>query len=447
MIKTLFLLWINNYNRCIIQISQVVELKMLNPSIKSSKVSSFASTSSESLFIPFWMRGLAGIMFLFIIPLEFLIKNNLSENEDSIIHWIQKSRSSQLDFFFKAVSFTANEKILIVALPCLFNLIDPVKTFKITIVSCHSMYLYSFVGVLFTEPRPYWIHTDIDGVNCEAGYGAPCKELVFSMIFYLYIIIELFQRPRHQLRSYLYVIASLYICLVGYSELYLGENFIHQIVLTLSVAYVYLILVLATDVYIQRISLNSSFFTPRNRKGKIYWLIASLCLILVVMILRINVDKNGSFSIVWIKNAYNQCQFDKDISGIYSVFETGWMFYNYGAVWGALDTSKKLRLGWWRTNYWIRLLRGILTSIIACGIYYGFNQIQTFDDFTQFTFNYSLPLFICAYLSFGIMPIVFDKIHLTNKDYVEEAISSISSNKEQANESFSSGISMNPYDS
>jgi hypothetical protein len=49
-------------------------------------------------------------------------------------------------------------------------------------------------------------------------------------------------------------------------------------------------------------------------------------------------------------------------------------------------------------------------------IYYGFSLIETYDVFSEFVFNNLLPIFICAYFSFGIMPLVFQKCHLNSKN-------------------------------
>ncbi|OMJ74794.1 hypothetical protein SteCoe_26210 [Stentor coeruleus] len=404
--------------------------------MRSLPTTSIATNSGSiiySLYIPIIVRGVALILALLIIPCEFIFRYRLSDSEDSILHYIQESRSDSLDSFFKFVVFTGSQSIIVIILPILFNILDPVVTFKICIVSCHLLYLQSFLALIQTDPRPYWVHTNIRGINCENGYGSPSEETLFSLVFYLYIIIEIFEKKRSNIRYFLYFIASIWISLIGYSEIYLGENFLHQIIFTMSIGYIYLTIALSLDVYISQIALVSSYYDNKNRKSKVYWFISCTAMLLVLIAIMINVETNMNISIIWIKNAYKECKFSHDISCAYSFDQSSWIFYNLGAVIGAQFTSEKLPLGWWRTSWLKKIARSGISAGISYGIYYGFNSIPTYDNTTQFVFNYVINTFLCAIISFGALPLIFEKIKLN-------------STVRQFSETFASGISLNEFE-
>ena len=382
-------------------------------------------------YIPWVVRGTALVMALFVIPLDIITRDALSEYEADLINDLQKHRSYQLDYFFKVIIFMGSHNIVIFALPMLYNIIESTIIMKVTIVCTHTLYLYTLFAVIFTEPRPYWVRSEIKGINCENGFGSPAEEVLFSMVFLLYCIIELIEgKIRHSYLVLLYVVASLWILLLCFSELLLGENFIHQIFLTLCVGYVCFTMILLMDIYISQLASISSFYNDKNRKAKIYWFVASMAMVFIVLCLHMNIDKNTNIPIKWIKNAYKDCNFDKDISGYYSFYQSSWVFYNLGAVNGAQFTSKHLPFDWWQTGWVKKIIRMALDGGIGYGIYYGFNSIPTYDAHTKFIFHYCINVFVCGLVCYGGLPYVFSKLRLTKTE------------DNQIAGSFASGVSM-----
>lgn len=383
-------------------------------------------------YIPWVVRGTALFMTLFVIPLDIITRDSLSDYEADIINSLQTHRSSTLDNFFKAVIFSGSHNILIFVLPALYNIVDSVIIMKITIVSTHTLVLYTILAVMFTEPRPYWIRSEIDGINCENGFGSPAEEVLFSMVFYLYCIIELIEgKIKQRYLVLLYILAAVWILLLSFAELFLGENFIHQVFLTICVGYVYFTMLLLMDIYISQLAFISSFYNEKNRKAKVYWFIAAMAEVFLVLCFHMNIEKNTNIPIKWIKNAYDDCNFDKDVSGYYSFYQSSWVFYNLGAVYGAQFTSKHLPINWWKTGWIKKIIRMILSGGIGYGIYYGFNSINTYDAHTSYVFHYCINVFICGIVCFGGLTYVFSKLNLTKTDEGESF------------RSFASGISMN----
>ena len=373
------------------------------------------SSAVKSVYIPFLVRGIAAFLLVFLIPLEFIVRNVLVSMEDSVINKIQEMETESLNQFFKAAIYTGNHLIVLVGMPIIYNCVDTVSTFKICMVSCHALYLYSFIAVLFTEPRPYWVYLDIKGINCRNGYGIPSEEVLFAMIFFIYTVVEILDKKYKVTRYAMFGFISAWICLLGFTEMYLGSNFPHQIGISLCLGYCYLTVVLSLDTYISTLSLTSSYYTTKNRTVKVYWFISCMALLLILATLDANVPTNSNTSIVWIKKAYTNCNFPQDVSGSYSYNQSSWVFYNTGAVFGGMLASKKLPHGWWKSPWWKRIIRSILSSGISIAIWFGFNAIETYDKTSEYTFNYALPAILCSYISFGILPLFFEEFNLNGQ--------------------------------
>ena len=389
-------------------------------SVRKTFASSGGMVISTSPYIPWVVRGTALISVFFMIPLNIILRDSLSDHEADFISWLQDYKSSSVNDFFKGVVFTGSHNMIVFVLPGLFNILEPVVTMKITIVSTHALYLYTLFAVILTEPRPYWMRSEIEGINCENGFGSPSEEVLFSLIFSLYLVIELCEgRLKKAYTTTLYVLSSAWILLIGFAVVFLGENFMHQVFLTLCIGYVYLTVVLLMDFYLNQLSLISCYYNNKNRLAKIYWFIAAISMVFVILIFHMNIEKNTKISIKWIKNAYKDCSFDKDISGYYSFYQSSWVFYNLGAVYGAQFTSKYLPINWWKTNHWKKLARVLISGGSTYGIYYGLNQIETYDAQTKFTIHYAINVFISGLFGFGALPMIFNKMRLNQTDEEE----------------------------
>lgn len=366
----------------------------------------------NSMYIPFIIRGTAILVLLFIIPLEYLLDDTLSNEEVHLIEYIQDLETSNLNTFFKGITATGTHYMVIALLPFLYNFMDSVIVIKISIVICHALYLYSFTAILFTEPRPYWIHKSIKGINCEDGFGLPSEEILFGMIFYFYIIVEVFESAHKQFKTLLYMLYTALLILLAFSDMYLGENFLHQIVLTLCLGFVYITGVLLLDTYISNLALMSTYYNNKNRTVQVYWFIACMAMLLVIITLSANVPSFDQPSIIWIKNSYKHCDFREDIGGSYSFYQSGWIFFNAGAIFGSQLASRKVAVGWWRSKLYLKLFKGIVSSAVGFGIYFGFAYVETYDRTTEYAFNYVIPVSVGSFVCFGVLPIIFEKLKL-----------------------------------
>lgn len=364
----------------------------------------------------FIATGFAVVLFLLLIPAEYLFRAKLAFKEGYSLSQMQKWETHSLTEFSKLVSRSGTHYFLLIVLPFIFNIIDSVVAIKICIVSTHVLYVYSLVAVLFTEPRPYWIDTAVKGLNCDDGYGFPSEGILFGFTFYLGIILETVDGHRTTLRKVLYTALGIWVILISFCEMYLGENWPHQIGVTAAIGYLYMIINLNLNTYISRISIISTYYNQKNRRIKIYWFISTLGLLLIINTLSANIQDFNSTSIKWIKNAYKHCHFSNDIGGSYSYNQSAWIFFNLGAIFGSHLSSGRLANHWWKTNYAFRVIRGVLSAAACYGLFFLFNLIETYDNPTTYGLNYAIPGYICGYLTFGVLPLVFQKIKLNRVD-------------------------------
>lgn len=381
---------------------------MLNPSLvqDSSKIEDRKVLTFQVI------KVIAGILLVFFIPLEYLISNSLNDLEKHALIRIQDDRTDTGINFFKILDYFGNHVFLIVIFPALYHFYDARKAMKIIIVVCISMYMHSFLALLYMEPRPFWYSSSIKGEICTSGFGLPSLEILLVTVLFIYTAAELF-RNRGPIESTIaYSLCVALISLYVTAALYLGEHFPHQCVVTICFAFIYLTGAFSLDKYISNMALKTCFGYNENRKNSIYMLLAVLALFCSIIAMNNLITNIKGISIYWIKHALKHCDNDYQVNGSDSFYISAWIFYMQGAVFGCMFTAKRLSMFWWMTPYYKRFIR----SVIACGISYGvFTLFGLFDfsaDASTFSINYVLPLLIMGFVTHGIMPLVFAKVHL-----------------------------------
>ena len=243
------------------------------------------------------IKVLAGILLLFILPLEYLISDSLNNTEKSGMTSIQHNRNQTTVNFFKALIYVDNHAYLIVVFPVLYHFYDPRKAAKITFVVCFAMYLYSFLAMLYVEPRPFWFSADIKGEICLSGFGNPVLEVMLVTVLFVYTATEIFRNRslKEQLISYFFCTAL--ITLYFASGIYLGENFPHQSIVTICFSFVYLTIAYTLDKYITLISMKCCFGYNENRKNSVYCFLATNALLLAVVSVKNLITEQKGISI------------------------------------------------------------------------------------------------------------------------------------------------------
>lgn len=358
------------------------------------------------------VKVIAGILLIFFLPLEYLISDSLNHIEKSSMISIQNHRNHTSVQFFKALTYCGNHVFLIVVFPIMYHFYDARKSMKITLVVCVAMYIYSFLALIYVEPRPFWVTSDITGEICQSGFGEPALEVMLVTVLFVYTVTELVRGRRliEQISAYAgcLTLSTLFVT----SALYLGEHFPHQVIVTLCFSFIYLTSAFALDKYIKSLALKCCFGYNENRKNSVYCFIAVMAMFLAIVSTNSLVTDKKGIDIYWIKHALEHCSSHYQVNGSQSFYVSAWIFYMQGAVFGCMFSAKRLSMFWWMTSYWKRALRTIIAVGFSLGFYTLFGLFSFNNDSSNYLFNYVLPLLIISFTVHGIMPVAFAKVHL-----------------------------------
>ena len=357
------------------------------------------------------IKVIAGILFLFIIPLEYLINESLSDMERWSMQKIQHRRTDSAVDFFKGLTYMGNHLFLVIVLPVLYHLIDARLAMKITIVICSAMYVHSFLALLYVEPRPFWYSGNIEAEICQSGFGSPALELMLMTVFFVYITNQLLKSFSSRVQIIAYSLCLSLSTLYFTAALYLGEHFPHQCLITLCYAFIFLTAAFALDKYISELTIKSNYGYNSNRKNSIYFFIATMVMFLVIISTNNLITHKKGIKIHWIKNALQHCSNNYEVNGNSSFYVSAWIFYMQGAVFGCMFAAKRLSMYWWMTSWWKRVARAVIAGGFAFGVYSLFDLFDFQYDNSTFVFNYVAPLLIISFVAHGIMPVWFAKIH------------------------------------
>lgn len=325
--------------------------------------------------VSFLGRGFAVVLVLFIIPANYILRELVMKSSNNLIISIQKLRTPSLDSFFEVALYIGSNLLLVIVPPAIYNLYNVRRAVKQILINCFGMYVYSIIALLTKEPRPYWQDSHIHGISCEEGYASPFLELFLAAVLYSTYSLEIFHKQQIRYRIIAYAITGFFVILLAFGGIYLGQNYPQQIFVTYCYTYVYVTTIISFDDEIMRISIKSCFDYKRNRKFQVHWFAATLFLLLGAISVYNVITLSNGVNIIWLKNAYKDCDFKNAIGGSANLDKSAWIFYNLGTVNGCMLCSKHVHEQWWDTLYWKRFVRFIISAGVSLGIFFMFGNL------------------------------------------------------------------------
>ncbi|HSL47385.1 MAG TPA: phosphatase PAP2 family protein [Anaerolineales bacterium] len=141
------------------------------------------------------------------------------------IEWIIaiQSLGAWLEVPMEFFTFLGYENFFFLVLPLVYWSIDASLGLRIAFILTTSNYLNAIVKVLFTAPRPYWVSIDVEPLSVEQTFGTPSGHAQNGAA--LWGIMAAWVNKR-----WAWITAFLLVFFIGFSRLYLGMHFVHDVV-------------------------------------------------------------------------------------------------------------------------------------------------------------------------------------------------------------------------
>jgi len=122
--------------------------------------------------------------------------------------------------FFSALG---TENFFFIVLPLIYWCVDPALGMRVGLI-LSTTGVFNYVGkLLFAGPRPYWVSSHVKGLWPETTFGAPSGHAQNAMSVWGIIAF-------HVRKTWAWITAGILIFLIGFSRIYLGSHFPHDVV-------------------------------------------------------------------------------------------------------------------------------------------------------------------------------------------------------------------------
>jgi membrane-associated phospholipid phosphatase len=158
------------------------------------------------------------------------------------MEWIltlQAMGSPLLDSFFEAVTFTGEEMFYLLLVPVLFWGIDHLTAARVGFAFLISAYVNPILKDLIPQPRPYEVNQEASDLSVP-GSGMPSGHAQSSVFVWGTLAWQVG-------RKWFWGLAIVLMFLVGFSRVYLGVHFPHQVIAGWLVGAILLVLFILID--------------------------------------------------------------------------------------------------------------------------------------------------------------------------------------------------------
>ena len=129
--------------------------------------------------------------------------------------------SPALDGIMKLGSFLGDPEFFLILFPLIYWTIDRRIGIRALLVMLYFDLINSFLKILLHEPRPYWLG-GVKELSAEGSYGVPSGHSGRTLAVSGYLATQV-------KKNWFWVVVILYILFVGFSRMYLGMHFPHDV--------------------------------------------------------------------------------------------------------------------------------------------------------------------------------------------------------------------------
>jgi len=136
-----------------------------------------------------------------------------------VIRTVQLVAGPALDTVFKAITFLGEEEFFLILLPLIFWCVDFAVGVRLAIAFLLSTYVNTGLKDLFAHPRPFEFDPTVQRhTTGVGGYGLPSGHSQSAVVVWGTLAAGF-------RKAWLWVVAILFIVLIGFSRIYLGVHF------------------------------------------------------------------------------------------------------------------------------------------------------------------------------------------------------------------------------
>ena len=372
---------------------------------------------------------------IILIPLQLIFADNIKPFDIYLIKIIQKyvyrNNIVTNQYLYGFFSFCSSMDFYMSMTVFFYLCFDSGIAFKTSLVGNIGTFFVFIFKLIIHDSRPFWIDSDIVSGICKLSFGSPSMDCFVGMLYshYMYFCTEralmsddkFIDKSRKELIISKYF--SLFLMIMNYLNgvfyVCIGGNFIYQIL----VSYFYGFIVIRI-VQVFNKEIDSFFFFLRyiisiSNTFLIYVMFTVCILSLIACITYSIVSDDLIIPRGWEININTFCHLSSNQSDKISIkdtfLESTVLFYIMGATIGVNFILKHLRnySVWIATEWYTRIIRGIFGFWINICILTLVRNIK-FRSVTNAYIIMSLLYIIGGFVSFGVLPITFEKIKLTN---------------------------------
>lgn len=145
------------------------------------------------------------------------------ESGIALIHSIQ-ALGQGLVLPMKVLSFLGTEEFFLLVLPALYWCLDSALGFRVALILLLSNSLNGALKLAFHSPRPYWVSPQlVRAFSAETSFGVPSGHAQIATGVWGMIAATL-------RRGWVWIVCLSLIFLIGFSRLYLGVHFPHDVI-------------------------------------------------------------------------------------------------------------------------------------------------------------------------------------------------------------------------
>ena len=154
---------------------------------------------------------------------------------ESGLEWImalQQMHGPVIDSFFRGITFMGEEMFYLLIIPFLFWSVDPALGARVGVAFLLSAYLNPVLKDIFQEPRPFHLDATVQLSEAE-GTGMPSGHSQTSVMVWGVLAWQVSKK-------WFWAIAITFMLLIGFSRVFLGVHFPHQVLAGWSVGIIIL---------------------------------------------------------------------------------------------------------------------------------------------------------------------------------------------------------------